>query len=396
MIRILLAIKRGYKERFLVLRKTQPALRRSVFALLKDYIDKYDMNKAVRVNKTDMTFAFAGGSDILCCGLDDREKIKSIEGVTSVWIEEATEINKEDFMQVDLRPRGENIPSYVQLMMSFNPIGKLSWLNHHFFEQSLEDAYICHSTYKDNKFADPASIKVIEDLKNHDETYYQVYGLGQWGVLQNLIFTNWEVKNISTKDDDYDFVLNGLDFGFNHASALLRIGFKDDELNIFTELYERGLTNNELIPLVKRAVPSEQVITADSAEPARIEEFKQAGVWIKASIKGKGSVKDGIDWAKRHKINVHPRCVNTIKEFSGYKYKEDKDGNVFDEPVPFMDDAMSALRYAVEDLMRADAFASGDIPEDRETVTGHRPGRMFGNQQGRILRGDRDQGEDFY
>ena len=193
-------------------------------------------------------------------------------------------------------------------------------------------------------------IKVLEGLRDKDETYYQVYALGLWGVLQNLIFKNWVEEEIPVDDQYYDAVLNGLDFGFNHPSALVRVGVKDDELYIFDEIYEKGLTNNELISLV-REKRIRQVITADSAEPARIEEFRKAGIAIKPSIKGPGSVKDGIDWVKRHRIHIHPQCVNTVKEISAYKYKEDKNGNVFDEPVPFNDDAMSALRYAVEELV---------------------------------------------
>ena len=349
LVRIIMAIKRGYAEKFLVLRKTQPAIRKSVFALLKHYIDQWELRDIVEINKTDMTFSFNGGSEILCGGVDDPEKLKSIEGVTSVWIEEPTELNKQDFIQVDLRLRGDT-PSYKQIILSFNPISRVIWLHGYFFENPPESTTIIHSTYKDNRFLDAEYIKVLEGLKNQDETYYQVYALGQWGILQNIIFSNWQVELLSTEDKHYSSVLNGLDFGFNHPSALVRIGVKDDELYIFDEIYERGLTNNQLIQLVKSKVPSDQVITADCAEPARIEEFKQAGVWIKSSIKGPGSVKDGIDWVKRRKIHIHPQCVNTIREIGAFKYKEDKNGNVFDEPVPFNDDAMAALRYAVEDL----------------------------------------------
>ncbi|MFH1684065.1 MAG: PBSX family phage terminase large subunit [Candidatus Margulisiibacteriota bacterium] len=351
LIRILYAMQRGYKEKFLVLRKTQPAIRKSVFALLKAYIDRWGMNNIVNVNKSEMAFVFVDGSEIVCGGLDDPEKLKSIEGITSVWVEEPTEINHDDFLQIDLRLRGVT-PSYKQIILSFNPISRTSWLHVHFFEANCpESTTICHSTYRDNRFLDAEYIKVLENLANQDQTYYQVYALGQWGVLQNLIFTNWVVEQIPTEDKFYSNVLNGLDFGFNHPSALVRVGVRDDELFIFDELYEKGKTNNELIKLVRDKMSDDQVITADCAEPARIEEFCHAGIWVKPSIKGKGSVKDGIDWVKRRKVHIHPKCVNTIKEIGSYKYKKDKDGNVFDEPVPFMDDAMSALRYAVEELV---------------------------------------------
>ena len=133
LVRILVAIKRGYKEKFLVLRKTQPALRKSVFALLKAYIDRWGIGPVVQANKTDMSFSFVGGSEIICSGVDDPEKLKSIEGITSVWIEEPTELSMNDFLQVDLRLRGDT-PSYKQIILSFNPISRTSWLHSYFFE----------------------------------------------------------------------------------------------------------------------------------------------------------------------------------------------------------------------------------------------------------------------
>jgi phage terminase large subunit len=345
-------MKRGYKETFLVLRKTAPAARKSVFVLLKKYIQKWGITKVTKINETEMKFTFQNSSEIYCCGIDDPEKIKSIEGVTSIWLEEPTELKDTDFRQIDLRLRGDT-PSYKQIIMSFNPISRLSWLHKLFFEKKRDKAITCHTTYRDNRFIDEEYKEIIENLKSEDENYYSIYGLGEWGVLKHIIYQNWIEEEIPIESKYYDSVLSGLDFGFNHPSALVMVGIKDNELYIFDELYEKGKTNNQLIYLVKKKVPSSQIITADSAEPARIKEFKQSGVWVKASVKGKGSVKDGIDWVKRHKIHIHPQCVNTIKEIQGYKYKEDKDGNVLDEPVPFNDDAMSALRYAVEELVEA-------------------------------------------
>lgn len=352
LIRILMSMKRGYKERFMILRKTQPAVKKSVYTLMRSYIDKWNMRELVTINKTDLTFTFSNGSEIIFSGLDDPEKLKSIEGITSFWIEEATEIKEADFTQVDLRLRGTT-PSYKQIILSFNPVSNNSWIFKHFFEAVVPDSTICHSTYLDNRFIDKEYTSVLEGLKDKDDTHYQIYALGNWGRLENLIFTNWEVRDIATSYGAYDQVLHGLDFGFNHPSAFLTVGLKDDELYIFDEVYERGLTNNELIKQVNIHAIRNHVITADSAEPARIEEFRQAGLLIKPSIKGPGSVKDGIDWVKRRKINIHPKCVNTIKEISAYSYRKDRDGNVFDEPVPFNDDAMAALRYAIEELVTA-------------------------------------------
>lgn len=352
LIRIIKAIKHGYKEKFLALRKTGPAVRKSVYSLIKNYIQKWNLSKLVDINKTAMTFTFEGGSEILCSGLDDPEKIKSIEGITSIWLEETTELTPDDFTQCDLRLRGET-PSYKQIVMSFNPISHLSWLNERFFQDKTpEKTKIVHSTYRDNRFLDKEYVDILEDLKNQDKTYYDVYSLGLWGVLSNLVYNNWQVDSTVTKDRlFYDDIYTGLDFGFNNPSALLQIGIRDETIYIFNELYEKGLTNTELIKKCKGIVRDEDIIIADSAEPARIEEFCNAGYMVEPCTKGDKSVKHGIDWIKRHKTLIHPDCVNTIAEFKTYKYKQDKEGNIYDDPVKFKDHAMDALRYGLEPLM---------------------------------------------
>lgn len=191
---------------------------------------------------------------------------------------------------------------------------------------------------------------MLEDLKNQDETYYKIYALGEWGVLGNLVYTNYVVEDIPLDESRYSSIYYGLDFGYNDPSALLKIGWKDNEIYVLDEIYERHLTNTDLIELCKKKIDKKHMIIADSAEPDRIEEFKKAGFRIQACTKGKDSVRFGIDWIKRHKIRIHPNCVNTIKEIQTYKYREDKDGNVLDEPVDFNNHAMDALRYATEPL----------------------------------------------
>jgi phage terminase large subunit len=234
--------------------------------------------------------------------------------------------------------------------MTFNPVSALSWLKSFFFDAPKENCVIHKSTYKDNRFLDDEYKKVIEDLKNQDYTYYQIYGLGEWGVLGNLVFHNYVFEDIPYKEQDFDAVYQGLDFGFNHPSALVRVGMKDDELYVFDELYETGLTNAELIREIAKLTDKRKQITADSAEPARIKEFRQAGFNVVPSVKGAGSVKDGIDWLKRHKIHISKNCPNILAEMQQYSYKKDKDGNVLDEPIEFKDDAIAALRYAIEPL----------------------------------------------
>jgi len=345
LIRIIIGMKQRIRHRFLTLRKTQPAVRKSVFTLLNYYIYQWNLQNFVKVNRSDMSFHFIGGSEILCGGLDEVEKLKSIEGVTSVWMEEATEFNQRDFRQINLRLRGKT-SSYKQIILSFNPIEKLSWLYNRFFEKSGDKTKIVQTTYRDNCFIDEEYIEVLEGLKDEDETTYQIYNLGQWGVLKNIIYSNYDL--IDKWPDGISETIHGLDFGYNNETALLEIGIKDEEIYLRELLYETHLTNEDLIEKLKKLIPNKSSsIYGDSAEPARIQEIKRAGFNIYKSAKGKNSVKDGIDYVKRKKLHILKSSVNLTKEIQSYKYKEDKDGNVLEEPVKFRDHLMDSLRMAL-------------------------------------------------
>jgi len=345
--KILVRMLTEQPHRFLVARKVARTLRFSVFSLFQDLIAQWSLSPLFKINKSDMTITCTNGNQIIFAGLDDVEKLKSIAGITGIWIEEASELEQKDFQQLDLRLRGPT-KYYKQIILTFNPISALHWLKKVFFDFKKDNATIVKSTYKDNKFIDPEYVKVLEDLKNQDETYYKIYALGEWGVLGNLVFTNYVIEDIPLNDESYNAIYYGLDFGYNDPSALIKIGWKDSEIYVLDEIYERHLTNTELIKLCESRVDKRHLIIADSAEPDRIQEFKKAGFRIQPCTKGKDSVKFGLDWLKRRKIHIHPSCVNTIKEIQTYKYRENKDGNVLDEPVDFNDHAMAALRYGTE------------------------------------------------
>lgn len=348
--KILVRLLTEKPHRFLVVRKVAKTLRYSVFSLFQDMISQWNLTPIFKVNKSDMTITCINGNQIIFAGLDDVEKLKSIAGITGIWIEEASELEQKDFQQLDLRLRGPT-QHYKQIILTFNPISALHWLKKVFFDFKKDNATVVKSTYLDNKFIDPEYVKVLEDLKNQDVTYYKIYALGEWGVLGNLVYTNYVIEDIPTDESRYSSIYYGLDFGYNDPAALLKIGWKDNEIYILDEIYERHLTNTQLIELCKNKVSKRYMITADSAEPDRIEEFRKAGFRIQACTKGKDSVNFGIDWVKRHKIHIHPSCINTIKEIQTYKYREDKEGNVLDEPVDMNNHAMDAMRYALQPLM---------------------------------------------
>ncbi len=337
---LLLKLYQEKDIRILVVRKTLPALRITAYLLILDLLEEYGF--PYLLNKTEMTIS-VGRNRMLFKSLDDPEKIKSYEG-NYVWIEEASEINHKDFMQLNLRLR-RRTESVNQMFLTFNPINEFHWLNEKLVQSKRDDTAINQSTYKDNPFLDQVYIDELNALKSEDETYYQIYALGEWGVLKNVIYTNYEIVEDKDWPESFDETIYGLDFGYNNPSSLLEIGIKDTEYYEREKLYKTGLTNADLIAELEGLVGNkEDNIYADSAEPARIEEIGRAGYNIYPSNK---EVKDGLDFVKRHRVHIHEDSVNHIDEKRGYKYKEDKNGNVLEEPVKFRDHLQDCERYAL-------------------------------------------------
>lgn len=324
-------------KRLLVTRKYNPSLKVTTWQLIHELLSELEI--PYLENKTEQVLQLPRRNEIYFRGLDDAEKIKSAE-FNYIWMEEATEFDFEDYLQLKLRLRRATT-SVNQLFLTFNPVA--GWTQKQFFEQESDDVAILHTTYLDNPFLDIEYTKMLELLKDQDEAYYQIYTLGRYAILKNKIYNNYQV--VSRMPEMYDEIIYGVDFGFNNPSVILEIGLKDDNIYITKELYETRLTNEELIERLKTFVYSKNAeIYADSAEPARITEIARAGFNVYPAEK---SVKDGIDFVKRKMIYLYKDCTNTIKEIQMYKWKEDRKGNVLDEPVKFNDHAMDALRYAV-------------------------------------------------
>lgn len=369
----ILRLMKDKGRNLVAMRKSDITNRDSTFAeltgaLYKMFGDKYD--KYWQVNKSPLMLTFKpNGNQIIFRGMNDdrqREKLKSITfprgKLTDVWLEEATEFTQADLEIIDDRLRGE-LPEgqFYQIRMTFNPVNKSHWIKKVFFDRRDPDVLTHSSTYLQNRFIDEAYHRRMERRKEVDPEGYQIYGLGEWGEIGGLILHNWDVADISLNLNDYDDVAIGQDFGFNHANAILLLGIKDDDIYILNEVYCFEKDTSEIIPLAQEAdIPMNKEMWCDSAEPDRIKMWKNAGYRAKAVDKGgsQGSVKAQIDWLKgvvskdkavKRKIHVHPQCVNTIKELQQWKWKHDEKTNTYlDEPVPFQDDAMAALRYGIE------------------------------------------------
>lgn len=360
----ILRMMRDKGRNLVAMRKSDITNRDSTFAELTGAIyrmfgDKAGLYWAINMSPLKLTCK-TNGNQIIFRGMNDdkqREKLKSITfqrgKLTDVWLEEATEFTQADFEIIDDRLRGELPPGqFYQIRMTFNPVNKNHWIKKVFFDIPDPNVLTHHSTYLGNRFIDDAYKARMERRKLVDPEGYQIYGLGEWGEIGGLILHNWEIKEVSQNLNDYDDIAIGQDFGFNHANAILLLGIKDDDISILKEIYVFEKDTSEIIQLARDIdVPTKKQMWCDSAEPDRIKMWTKAGFRARGVDKGgsAGSVKAQIDYLKQHRIFVHPHCVNTIKELQQWKWKKDeKSGEYLDDPVPFQDDAMAALRYGVE------------------------------------------------
>lgn len=327
-------------KRILITRKTLPALRVSCLQLIKDLLNEYEI--PYELNKSELEMRI-GSNQILFKSLDNPEKIKSSE-FNYIWAEEATELTHQDYLQLRLRLRRKN-ELKNQLIMTLNPIDQFHWIRTKVLDTPNEDMASFQSNYKMNPFLSREYIEQLEGLADIDENYYRIYALGEWGVLQNLIYSNWDVVN--KMPEDYDEVIYGLDFGYVNPTVLLEIRIKENEIWVKEIIYQSHLTNAELIDLLKEKIDRNVSIYADSAEPQRIEEIYQAGFNVYPSEK---NVQFGINRVKQYKLHILEDSVNLIKEIRSYKWKEDKEGRILEEPVKFNDHAMDAMRYALASL----------------------------------------------
>lgn len=363
---------------YLICRAVSKTVRRSVSNELQKVIDQWGVRRLFKTNQSDGFITCTNGYQILFTGLDDTEKVKSItpaKGViTDIWVEEATETALRDIKALYKRQRGGSDAIAKRLTLSFNPILLSHEIYKEFFtavgwaegqrEAKSDGLSILKTTYKDNAFLTEGDIYDLENEK--DEYLYNVYTLGNWGVLGNVIFKNWRVEDLSGMEGQWTNRRHGLDFGFSNDPAALICSHYDprtETIYVFNELYERGLTNNMLYAECYPYVTNDTV-TADSAEPKSIAELQAYGLRVVPAAKGRDSVTFGIQWLQSKTIIIDRRCINAINEFGQYKWREDKDGNAIAQPVDKNNHAIDALRYAYEQDMAQSAVRYGASPLD--------------------------------
>jgi len=352
--KIFLRCMKEGRHRFLIMRKIRKTLEQTVILVMRRVLA--ENNVAHEYNKSDRTIHFAGPAgmnELVFDGLDDPEKIKSIAGITSMWIEEATEFSRGDFLKVDLCLR-EPTPDYHQIMLTFNPQEvQARWIKDMFFGPVPHpQACVHNSTVDDNpmKKLDPelwaAYCGTLDALKDQDEALWKISRLGLWAARTGQIYA-WDVTPLPAMS--FDEVWYGGDFGYSvNEAAVVRIYRKADEFWLEEIVYQKGLTNPMLASEIAHAgCDRNATFYFDSAEPKSIEELRHAGLNVRPCEKGPDSVRAGIDFLKSKKIHIVEGSANLYKEASGYCWRKDKADHPLPEPVKFDDHLMDAARYGI-------------------------------------------------
>lgn len=378
--------KKGYENaNLIVFRKTYRTIKDSCFTDLKWALERIGVINEwnITLSPLEMTRKTTG-QKILFRGLDDTLKVTSItveKGVLCwAWLEEAYEVmNEADFDVLDESIRGEcPAPLFKQWTITFNPWNEHHWLKRRFFDELVgydaegrpiykerktptsDDGEILAITtnYLCNEWLDDADRRLFDRMRKQNPRRYQVAGLGNWGIVDGLVYENW-------KEEAFDIdevrsrpgVLScfGLDFGYTNDPSTLFCGLLDEKnkrLFVFEEMYQKGMSNRRIFDEISRMGFAKEQITADSAEPKSIDELKGYGLRVKAAQKGKDSIQNGIQWIQELEIIIHPRCVNFITEISNYTWDKDKFGNKLNIPIDDFNHLMDAMRYALEQFIK--------------------------------------------
>ena len=302
------------------------------------------------------------GQKILFRGLDDPMSITSITvehgHLCWCWFEEAFQVmNEDDFNKVDMSIRGELPKGYFkQITLSFNPWSEKHWLKKRFFDIEDEDVLAITTNYACNEFLGEDDKKLFEKMKINNPRRYNIEGLGNWGIAEGLVYSNFEELDFDIEEIKKRKNIKsafGLDFGYTNdptAFICLLVDLDNMEIFIFDEHYQKAMSNKMIADMIKYKGYAKERIIGDSSEPKSIDDIKKQGIYrIKGARKGKDSILNGIQYIQDFKIYVHPKCENTLIELSNYVW-DTKDGNAINKPIDDYNHLMDALRYSLEDI----------------------------------------------
>lgn len=380
------------KRTALVIREVYETIRDSCFSLLEEIIVDLGLEGKVRPQTSPLQIKFPNGSKIIFKGMDKPVKLKSINNVSIIWVEECSEVKYAGFKELIGRLRHPTLK--LHMLLSTNPVSEDNWTFKHFFKDEennrfilddeelyekrtivVGDTYYHHSTADDNLFLPESYIAQLEELKEYDPDLYRIARKGRFGVNGIKVLPQFQVK---THDEVMEAIRQirspikraGMDFGFEESyNALVRLAVDHDEkiLYIYWEYYKNKTTDDITAEEIKEFRETRELIKADSAEPKTIQFFRQKGFNMKAAKKFQGSRLQYTRKIKRFKkIICSDACKNVIRELKNLTYAKDKNDHIIPDEFNIDPHTFSAIWYALDDYEVAD-LKGGSVwfPEGR-------------------------------
>ena len=342
------------KIKILVCRRKASTIRNTCFSLFKDVISKWKLTEFVKIRESDFNIKFPNSSEIIFMGLDEETKLLSLNGIGTIFIEEAYEVPKPIVEQLNLRLRGNT--ANKQMIMAFNPISKNHWL-YDFCEVNPPESFIyVHSTYKDNPFLDDEYVHELEELYVRNPAKARVFCDGIWGIdSEGLVIQNWKEEEFDPMELASQGLEHrvGMDLGWIDKSAIIETLYdrQNKTIYVFNEFYKSGCQLSELADAIRNMNLQKSKIYVDAAEPRSIQYFKNEGINAVGCAKGKDSVKAGLMFLQDNLIIVHPRCIHFIAELENFSYiKSKQTGEWTENTTHEWSHAIDACRYGYSDI----------------------------------------------
>lgn len=378
------------KRKALVIREVYDTIRESCFDLLVEILEDLGIleenptarhSRKVIAKTSPMQILFPNGSKIIFKGMDKPGKLKSINGVSLIWLEEASEVKYAGYKELLGRLRHPTLSLHI--LLTLNPVGKDNWVYKHFFVRDTDegeevivdderlykfhtlchdDVYYHHSTCDDNLYLTQSYLDELEDMKNYDPDLYRVARQGRFGFNGIRVLPQFEVaeslKDFEEQMSSATLKFCGMDFGFvTSYNAIVKVAVddKNKDLYIYEEYYKNQMTDDKTAAELKKLGYDKVPIVADSAEPKTITYYQQSGFDMRRCKKGIGSRLENTKKVKRfRRIVCSPACKNCIRELKDLTYKKDKQDNLIYDEFNIDPHTFSAIWYALDTYTVAD------------------------------------------
>tara|TARA_R110002074_G_scaffold139013_1_gene284432 strand:- start:1103 stop:2254 length:1152 start_codon:yes stop_codon:yes gene_type:complete len=318
-----------------IARKTFPALRATAMRDFFELLNNEGIYNPDFHNKSEATYKLWGNL-IEFISVDQPAKVRGRKR-DLLFVNEITECSLEDWRQLVLRTTGK-------IVVDYNPADEFHWVYDHILDR--DDVEFHQTTYLDNPFLEQSVVDEIERLKDVDENYWRVYGLGERGQNKATIFNHH--KTVATIPTDFKLHSYGMDFGYTNSPTAIVAIYSDGEGYCIDQIcYGTGMSNADISRLLQNRIEGRPPIIADCAEPKSIAEIHSHGHNIHPCRKGKDSVRSGVSYIQSKPLLITEQSVDILKELRNYKWREDKNGNMINEPVDAFNHAIDAMRYAI-------------------------------------------------